>query len=159
MRALRTAARGIRRVLSRATRHGALPASASALSAEDADTEAMLREVKALHLEAFQRRMRRYTRPDLAQLGADLADSAGTDLAGVREAAALTVAQFAEWEAACTARATRATAAAVQRSETAATVANVAARLLALVPQILRRASARVLRPRSPRAPAPACLA
>jgi len=103
--------------------------------------------------------MRRYSRPELAQLGADLAAAADTDIAGIRDAAALTAAQFTEWEAVHAARAALADAARAQSADAAATVANLAARLLALVPQILHRESLRVLRPVTPRAPAIACLA
>ncbi|MGB3730645.1 hypothetical protein [Microbacterium sp.] len=159
MDALLTIARSIRRAFSRAPEIPTRPDLRALDVAQDAEVEEMLSAVDALRLEAFHRQMHRYTRPELAQLGADLAASVDADIAGIRDAAALTVAQFTEWEAVRAARAARADTTETQSADATATAANLAARLLALVPQILHRLSMHVLRPVTPRAPAVACLA
>lgn len=111
----------------------------------------MLDAIDALRHEAFTRTLSRYSRPELAQVG--------EDVAAIPDAAESVAARFDQWEAERAGLAQRALNAAEERSETATDVGNAATRLLALVPQILRRTSLRVLRPLSPRAPASTRLA
>lgn len=107
----------------------------------------------AWQLEIFGRTLSRYSRKELMQLRAGI---------GVPGASAVVGRELAAHDAQVAAALTRFAEAnefADMRAEADATVANLSARLLALVPQILHRASLRVLRPVTPRAPAVACLA
>lgn len=158
VRALRNAASGIHRalaIMTRTLRARSTPAPRDAsqqplgtIRPEVAET---LDAIDTLRHEAFTRTLSRYSRGELAQVGADVAAIPG--------AAESVADRFDQWEGERVARAQRSANAAEERSETASDVNSVATRLLALVPQILRRTSVRVLRPLSPRAPAPACLA
>lgn len=129
--------------------------TAAMRAAEAAEIDAILASgpltPPAWQLENFRRTFSRYSRAELASVGADVV--------GIPGAAEAIATEFDQWDAERTERAERAAAAVESRSETAAAVASIVASLLSLLPLILRRVARLVLRPVTPRAPSSSRLA
>lgn len=167
MRAMLTIARGIRRMLAALGRPApadpgseiveeftlhipgggvvrfegadAYHAAEQAHSTEIGEHDPLADAMREFHLAVFRKTFSRYSRAELAEIGADVAT--------IPDAADAVADHFAGWEVDRATRSAQAITARAQRSDIALTVTNLTAHAAALAPQILHRASRRELRP------------